>query len=263
MARKPPLRLFWWNKTANFGDGISPVVVAYASGRQVEWAAPEEAEIFAVGSIMRVVARNFKTERGHRPVIWGSGCMKPVGRKFTSHVDFAALRGPRSAEALRVEPQAFGDPGILIRDALGEHVEKSDEVAVVPHHAQRGQSVFVDLLAETPGVRLIDVTEDPLRVVRRIAECRHVISSSLHGLVIADAFGVANTWMDPEGIHAEARFKFHDYAAAIGRTLDDPIQATDIPGRLAHLTDETPVYAPSVEKTASDLKTHFPQALAA
>lgn len=267
MAARAPLRLFWWNRIANFGDGISPVVVAHVSGRAVVWAAPDEAEVFAVGSILRTVARSYRggAPDGRRPVIWGSGCLKPVGRGFMAHVDFAAVRGPRTAEVLRLGPLPMGDPGLLIRAAMGEDIAPGEEIALVAHHAHRSDPALRALAGTVPGLRWVDVTDpDPLAVVRAIASCRHVVSSSLHGLVIADAFGRPSTWLDPTGIHAEATFKFHDYAAAIGRDLGAPVTAAALPAHLAGLADTSTVaHGAAIAAAQSALNTSFPAALRA
>ncbi len=258
MGKRPPLRLFWWRKKPNFGDGISPLIVAHASGRAVEWAEPEEAEIFALGSILRPVAKCYREARAHRPIIWGAGCMQPVGRRFTANVEFAALRGPKSAEVLHVPVEAFGDPGLLIREVLGEDIKIGEEVAVVPHFSHADLPIW-QALAERPGIRLVDVrARDPLEAVRLIAGARHVFSSSLHGLVTADAYGIPSTWIDPEGIHAEPHFKFNDYALGIERNLGEPIQPEDIPARLADLPEGGLPHASGIAAAKARLKHSFP-----
>ncbi|WP_138464887.1 polysaccharide pyruvyl transferase family protein [Poseidonocella sp. HB161398] len=263
MAARPPLRLFWWRKTPNFGDGISPLIVAHASGRQVVHADPDEAELFALGSILRPVAKSYRAPRRHRPVVWGAGCMKPVGRRFTAHVDFAALRGPKTAEVLHVAVEAYGDPGLLIGEVLGEDIKNGEEVAVVPHFSHVDLPVW-RALAERPGLRLVDVrASDPLEAVRQIAGARHVFSSSLHGLVTADAYGIPSTWVDPEGIHAEPYFKFNDYALGIDRNLGKPIQPEEIPARLPDLPEGPLPHAAGIAAAKQRLWNSFPPALRA
>ncbi len=258
MAPRPPLRLFWWRKRRNFGDGLSPHLVAYASGRQVVWAEPGEAEVFALGSILRTVAQTYRVPRGHRPIIWGSGAMRPVGRRFTEHVEFAALRGPKTAEVLHVTVEAFGDPGLLVAHLVDDHMKNDGQVAIVPHFSQFDQPVFEDLAARA-DVRLVDVRgEDPLEVVRQIATARHVFSSSLHGLVTADAFGVPSTWMDPVGIHAEPHFKFTDYALAIERDLGVPVPPQDVAGRLDTLHEGPLPHAAGIVAAQARLRDSFP-----
>lgn len=266
-AGTDPLRLYWWRGKPNFGDAISPLIVAHLSARPVVWAEPEAADLFALGSILRPVARTWRRGGGHRPVVWGSGCLKPVGRRFLAHVDIAALRGPRTAAVLGVDAPALGDPGLLVAAALGEAVARGDRVGLVPHHGQAGDPVWEGLLAARSELTLIDVAGDPAEVVRRIAACRHVISSSLHGLITADAYGIPSTWLDPEGIHAEARFKFLDYAEAVGRDLGEPIRPADIPARLDAMkgaTDDAPLpHAAGIRRAALALTASFPATLGA
>jgi pyruvyltransferase len=52
-------------------------------------------------------------------------------------------------------------------------------------------------------------------VIRRISRARLVISSSLHGLVIADAFGIPCTYLRLS--EEENMFKYEDYVLGVGR----------------------------------------------
>ena len=58
-ADTTPLRLHWWKAVPNFGDAISPVVLAHVAGRPVEHAGVRKAEVWAIGSLLQVVKRNF------------------------------------------------------------------------------------------------------------------------------------------------------------------------------------------------------------
>ena len=99
-------------------------------------------------------------------------------------------------------------------------------------------------------------------MVRKIASCGHVISSSLHGLIVADAYGVPNSWMVNSHIHTGAAFKFHDYALAIRRLLNEPIRLQDVLS--VGLTTDTPDYCAHIEPLRQGLRAAFPhQQLAA
>ena len=41
---------------------------------------------------------------------------------------------------------------------------------------------------------VIDVRQPPTTVIDRIAECENIVSSSLHGVIIAEVFGVKARW---------------------------------------------------------------------
>lgn len=231
MKYKSPLRLFWYDKEQKFGDAISETVVAHVSGREVVWAGHAKCEIYALGSLMKMVKNNQKEPRarGGKPFIWGTGTMSGLSDlKFLKYVRVALLRGPITAALMQRDDRLFGDTGLLIADALGPAPAREDVVGLIPHMHFADDPRFAKIADENPRIKLIDVRADPHSVVRDIATCAHVISQSLHGLVTADAFGIPNTWLDPLGIHGGAMLKFHDYAAGIGRALGTPIEPRDI-----------------------------------
>ena len=94
----------------------------------------------------------------------------------------------------------------------------------------------------------------------KIATCRHVFASSLHGLIVADAYGVPNTWLDPQ---SQSRLKYLDYAASMGRTMTAPVSLTDVPALMRDLPDGPLPYADGVARCRETLKTHFPAPLRA
>jgi hypothetical protein len=51
--------------------------------------------------------------------------------------------------------------------------------------------------------------------VREIAAAKAVVTTSLHGLVTADAYGIAATWTMLEPPLSGGPFKFHDYESVI------------------------------------------------
>lgn len=103
-----PLRLHWWKAVPNFGDAISPVVLAHVSGRVVVHAGVNQAEVWAVGSLLQVVKRAYAAAKDFRPLIWGTGVLHPVhGTGFKEHVDIALVRGPITADLLGLECSAI------------------------------------------------------------------------------------------------------------------------------------------------------------
>ena len=258
-----PIRLFWYRREANFGDALSPVVVGHVSGRPVEWTPKDAAELFACGSLMRMVAAGVETARAPRPVVWGSGCMGPVGCGFLDLVDVALVRGPVTAALLERADTRFGDPGLLAAEAVGDLPARQDKVGIVPHLTKRNDPALAALAAAEPRIEVIDPTGEPADVVRRIASCAYVLSSSLHGLVVADACGVPNEWLEPWGQHAHAALKFHDYAASVGRALGAPLAVADIPAHIARPLPQAIRNGAAVTEAQHALRETFPPRLRA
>jgi hypothetical protein len=266
MAAEAPIKLFWYRREPNFGDALSPLVVAHLAGRPVVWAHRGECELYAAGSLMTMIANAHAVPRpgGFRPLVWGSGMMAPVATQFLPNVRLALVRGPITATLLGVRFDGHGDPGLLTPEVLGPAPARQDRIGVVPHLSKRGDPALKAALAADPRLTLIDVTApDPLEVVRQIAACGYVFSSCLHGLVVADAFGVPNTWLDPSGNHGAAALKFYDYAASVGRALPAPVDAGGIGAAIRAGLPETIGHGAGVQACQQALRESFPAELRA
>jgi hypothetical protein len=66
-----------------------------------------------------------------------------------------------------------------------------------------------------PGARFVDVTGNPHTALEAIAGASTIVSSSLHGIVLADAFGLPRMWDWFDGVQAQG-FKFRDYGSVVG-----------------------------------------------
>ena len=63
-------------------------------------------------------------------------------------------------------------------------------------------------------VTVINVRRHPSAVIRDIASCGAILSSSLHGLVVADSYGIPAAWTSGSPPLTGGDFKFQDYASA-------------------------------------------------
>ncbi len=206
--------LVYWvpnERTLNFGDEISRVIFLAMLARKGYTPfdeTPSRATMLAVGSIL-----HFAPEGA---TVWGSGANVHEGleREYPATLDVRAVRGPRTAEFLRnrgiTVPDVYGDPALLLPElfpgrfkAMGEI-----EVGIVPNWAD---------LDRFRGSKLPII--DPMRswnvCVEDILKCRFVLCSSLHGLIIAESYGIPARYVrvsDQEGT-----FKYRDYYESTGR----------------------------------------------
>lgn len=216
-----PVKLYWWNDKPNFGDALSAGVVGHLSGRDVVWSREADSDLFAIGSILHRTKRIPKAS--HKPVIWGSGIMKPVRDDIRDVVEIAAVRGPLTASFLNLRDVPMGDPGLFAADIEPAPAERRWRVGVIPHYSHK-RHLPATQFADLDDVLYIDAdTNDYGAVLRQIAACDAILSSSLHGLIVADSYGIPNQWIDPFAIADHGRMKFYDYALAIDRLLPTPV----------------------------------------
>jgi hypothetical protein len=207
---------YWWVGLPNFGDDMTPWLLPRYGVVPVHRRA-EEARVAGVGSILEHLPPDFSG------AIWGAGLMDDHAYPLPE-ARILAVRGRLTAERIGApEGVALGDPGLLAARRIRRPPIRWD-VGLIPHLSHRSNSAFL-ALAEAPGirVRVIDVRRTAGRTVREIASCAAVVTTSLHGLVTADAFGIPALWTSLEPPLSGGDFKFRDYESVV------------TPGRSRHL----------------------------
>ena len=107
---------------------------------------------------------------------------------------------------------AFGDPMVLIDLVISPSSVKDIDIGLVPH------TVNVAHFRNSSFSRrftIIDPRLHPMEVIQLISRCKRLISQSLHGLIVADAFGVPNIWLEPSNNIIGGQFKFLDYFSTV------------------------------------------------
>lgn len=256
---KQPVKLYWWASRPNFGDDLSRDVVSFMAGRDVVWTKPVRADLFAIGSIMSL-ARKGALGRGssHKPMIWGSGCLEPLAADFVETLQPPkTVRGPITASLLNLRGVTYGDPGILAAKVHARSEPQQDIIGIVPHHTEVDDPAIQNLVGSDPRFRLID-TRRPAKVVcDEIAACCVVFSSSLHGLIVAVSYGVANHWFAHKEIHTKPGLKFYDYATGIERALPMPLGVDDTAQKAKQEPPATLTYQDGIERSQSNLLESF------
>ncbi|MDX2973430.1 polysaccharide pyruvyl transferase family protein [Kribbella solani] len=225
-----PLRMYWWRPWSplrgNFGDELGPYLVDALFGIRTVWAEPDTCEIAAAGSIIEILLSSKST---NRPVLWGSGMFwDSSGVVAADEFEITALRGCLTrARITDLDTEvALGDPGLLAHALLKSAPRKQYSLGIVPHFLDADRPA-VTQLRTWPDVKIIDVTDPAPEVVREIAECHYILSSSLHGLVVADSVGTPNAYVAFSNDHRiGGPNKFHDYYSVFadpGRQLSVPL----------------------------------------
>ncbi len=197
----------------NFGDELTPGIVHEISGETCTWAHPKRSELIGAGSILEMV-QTTGAPKGLK--VWGSGFMTaPTRRNFDDpDFDFYAVRGKLTLK--RISPTrevVLGDPGLLAGRIYPRAEAIPGRIGLVYHYIDQKDPV-VQALAREGRVTLIDPSREPADVAADITSCEFVFSSSLHGLIVADSFGVPNGWIALSGRIGGGRYKFEDYYSA-------------------------------------------------
>lgn len=210
------LPLFYWADQKNFGDELSASVVEWIAKTPVrEQRKSRCARLFAVGSILEHARDG--------DVVWGSGIhpahydqyWRPATYGWkrrllfrTAPYDLAILgvRGPLTRDALLFRgnqcPEVFGDPAVLLPLIYPKARASERKLGVIPHYADRHWF-------DERNIDYIDVARPWREVVDEIVRCDAVIASSLHGIIVAEAYGVPAVWLRMHG--SEGIMKYLDY----------------------------------------------------
>ncbi len=201
-----------WCEGRNWGDALSPVLAGWLSGRPV-------LHVTGLHHHRHLVIGSILGSANERAEVWGSGFIredeKLIGKPRAVH----AVRGPLSREKLlrmRVDcPEIYGDPALLLPRFYNPDVEKRHAVGIIPHYVDKGHP-WLAHHAGDPQVKILDIETGIREFVREVKSCEVILSSSLHGLICADSYGVPNAWIRFSDAVIGGDFKFRDYRRSIG-----------------------------------------------
>ncbi|WP_454917636.1 polysaccharide pyruvyl transferase family protein [Xanthobacter sediminis] len=224
--------LVWAAATAdqshlNLGDALSPVMVALLSSLPVVHAghAIRGTRMAAVGTIGHMLRNGDIT-------VWGTGASRycnPHATPRAARVPFvpqpgtryrvAATRGPVTRALFKEEnavgPAVFGDPVWLLPQFYRPPVEKKWELGVIVHLSELdGSGVESIVRRELRRYHVPDELRDTVRIIHtrtaisadalrerldEILACRRLVSTSLHGMVFAESYGIPCLYFAPRG----------------------------------------------------------------
>ena len=162
--------------------------------------------------------------------VWGSGFIREneavIGRPRAVH----AVRGPLSRASLLQQgiecPEVYGDPALLLPRFFNPNVPKRYSVGIIPHYVDKGHP-WLERYRHDSQVLILDIESDIQNFVRSVKSCEVILSSSLHGLICADAYGVPNAWVQFSDDVVGGDFKFRDYRLSIGAGEPKPLRMAE------------------------------------
>lgn len=161
--------------------------------------------------------------------IWGSGLISDDLDITYLPGKIHSVRGPLTRQALLSRgidcPPVYGDPALLVSRYYKPNVIKHYHVGIIPHYVDIDRVSSIVSQSDDSNMLLVKMRgyKDWHSVIDEICSCDLIISSSLHGLIIADSYGVPNIWARFSDNIDGGDFKYLDYFASVGRTDTKPV----------------------------------------
>ncbi len=175
-------------------------------------------------------------------VVWGTGVnpyyQKPLPEG--AQLDIRAVRGPLTRQYILEElqvtcPEVYGDPGLLVPKFFPELTKPSE-----PRHnhlvvAQHVDELYIRRYPERFREFNVLLCQRPDRmpwraVVQEILASQFVIASSLHAIIIAEAYGIPARWWYNDllpSFRSAGHFKYNDYYLSTGRRAGEYAYSID------------------------------------
>ncbi|WP_042257182.1 polysaccharide pyruvyl transferase family protein [Butyrivibrio proteoclasticus] len=205
----------------NFGDYLALPIYDYMTDRfglDKNKKVKKTRHLYTIGSIILLGYQD--------ATVWGSGLLRtdPEGsvwkRSSYRKLDIRCVRGPETKRRLMengydVSRCLFGDPGVLMPLIYTpQEYDEKKEYSVILHMNRKNKGIDnqIDVL-----------TNDWKKTIDQIYNSKLIISSSLHGCIIAEAYGIPAILLDC--VEKDDRFKYDDYYHSTGR-YDYPVCTT-------------------------------------
>tara|TARA_B110000211_G_scaffold216796_1_gene260115 strand:+ start:2102 stop:2911 length:810 start_codon:yes stop_codon:yes gene_type:complete len=216
-ALKLQNKVYFWNpkdKQPNIGDYLAYETVLFALNLKDKHPLDiDSGKILSIGSVLHFASDN--------DVIWGTGRNGKIDEnKHTfSKLDVRSVRGPLTKAYLESKnisvPEVFGDPGILApfvypKELLNAINQQNKCGIVVIPQLNDNFDIYNDYKSQ-----LVSPRQLPASFIAQICNAEKVITSSLHGIVLAEAFGIPAVYYDSGS--GENIFKYKDYYRGTGR----------------------------------------------
>jgi len=202
--------------SSNFGDSLNTELIRLITSEKPQlvnnsFKNPDNEDIYmAIGSVLGWADKN--------TIVWGAGKMSETDATMFKEAPkkICAVRGPNTREEIIKRgfecPEVYGDPALLMPNFFDPKIEKRYKLSIIPHAIDR---VLIPELKKTfSTAHFIDVTGGVYEFIREIVRSEFIISSALHGCIMAYAYGVSYEHVKFSEKVLGNDFKFRDFEAS-------------------------------------------------
>lgn len=272
----------YYPQKPNMGDLLNKDMLESLFQIKVQRVNYNESNLIAIGSSLslalyssklkvRIKQRIIRIFKNDPFYIWGTGFISynaHEDNKFRfRNIRVLSLRGNLSKNRVeRILGKKLsiptGDGGLLVDRWVGENPPKKYRIGIIPHFKEKDSPIVSEMKKRYSDSVIIDLGNKPIDVVKEIASCETILSSSLHGLIVADSFHIPNKHilLYPYGERMLGDgFKFADYYSSYG--LDDnpiDVSTTNLP-TIQSIIDDYCIEPSVVEKKKDEIFAVFPR----
>lgn len=203
----------------NVGDVMSAYIAKRIASRSVTVVDTlERPHYFVVGSILR--------EANGNTTVLGAG-FGDRGQSLHPQARVIFVRGPISAQMSRAP--YICDPACVLPLLYNPRTTKQYNLGVIPHYVDLGK-----FQVKGEGIRVISPLQPVEDYINKILTCEAVVSSSLHGIITAHAYGIPALWVRFSDGLAGDGMKFEDYFRSVGIPPYAPLELREVSADLVH-----------------------------
>lgn len=216
--KRNTVNLIYWKKRVNLGDALAPVIFDWMLAKKNipdDFTTDKTYALATVGSIVDL--GRFDS------VIWGSGLQSfesviNTSKAHYKKLDIRAVRGPFTRQVLLdcgySCPEIYGDPGILMPMIYNpQKLKKRNKIILINHYSI--EESHVKNYGEQ--MELLDIqTADYKSFIDILCTAQKVISSSLHGIILAEAYGIPAVFLLQNPQNKEI-LKYYDWYFSTNR----------------------------------------------
>lgn len=228
-----------YSSVENMGDQLNKYMLEELFGIKVLHANMCRSNMIAIGSGLEHIYLKTGFENFRQKIfrdlfydepfyVWGTGLMNnnpEIDRPLRfKDVHFLALRGNLTKKRIekvinRELDIPLADGGLLAERWVERAKEKKYAIGIIPHFREQDSPLIKHIANKYAHSIVIDLRSGCKNVVKQISECDMILSSSLHGLIVADSYHIPNRHImlyDFGERMLGDGYKFSDYYSSYG-----------------------------------------------
>lgn len=217
------IRLFWWSESLlmdkpkeNYGDLLGRYLVEKISNKKVIFSHPKKCSTLYYWKPIYVTVGSILAHVNKKCIVWGSGVINH--NQIVKPAKFLAVRGPETRRVLLNQgykvPEVYGDPALLLPDYYNPKVEKKYKLGIIPHYVD--YEFVKQRWGHLKDVVIIDLMTNSIEdTTNQIMQCKNIISSSLHGIIVSHTYQIPAVWIKFSEKLFGDNIKFKDYFKSV------------------------------------------------